>query len=201
MYLNPISQGEYGPDLSHWQGKMNFKKSRAAGATLVYIKATDGIGFVDPRFKENWQAALGEGLKVGAYHYFRNDAGVDAQALNFLGTADYKNGILPPVLDVEDTKTKPIASDILRWLQIVEEAIGIQPVIYTGAWYWNRDRFGHGVTWASGYRLWVSSFNPYAAKIPEDWKRWWLWQFSGKGNGRGKYFGAGGADIDLNRAA
>ncbi|MDX1416762.1 MAG: glycoside hydrolase family 25 protein [Candidatus Promineifilaceae bacterium] len=195
-----IVPGEYGVDVSHWQGEMDWFQCREAGATIAYIKATEGENWVDPRFFENWNRARQPNLKLGAYHYFRNGESSEAQARHFLHTVGDYDALLPPALDVEDGTAPPDADHIRQWLAIVEDALGVRPVIYTGAWYWNNDRFGGPVPWASEYRLWVSSYNYYAADIPTDWNTFWLWQFSGVNNKRGHIFGAQSADIDLNRA-
>lgn len=203
--LPPVEQevifpGEYGVDVSHWQGEMDWFKCQDAGATLAFIKASEGREWVDPRFFENWNAIRRTNIKFGAYHYFLNGVSSEAQAQNFLHTVGDYDAVLPPVLDVEDGNAAPDPDQILNWLKIVESELSVRPVIYTAAWYWNNVRFGGPVDWASDYRLWVSSFDYYAANIPTDWDSYWLWQFSGMNNKRGQIFGAKSADIDLNRA-
>jgi lysozyme len=195
-----IFPGEYGVDVSHWQGAMDWFQCQQAGATIAYIKATEGLEWVDPRFFENWNGAHQTNLKIGAYHYFKNGENSEAQAHHFLHTVGDYDALLPPALDVEDGTAPPDPDHIRNWLAIVEDELKVRPVIYTAAWYWNNARFGGPVPWAAGYRLWVSSFNYYAADIPTDWNTFWMWQFSGMGNKRGHIFGANSADIDLNRA-
>ena len=195
-----ISPGEYGVDVSHWQGDMDWFQCQEAGATIAYIKATEGVAWVDQRFVQNWNAVRQTSLKFGAYHYFLNGESGEAQAHHFLHTVGDYDALLPPALDVEDGTAPPDPDAIHNWLRIVEDALKVRPVIYTAAWYWNNVRFGGPVPWASDYRLWVSSFNFYAADIPTDWNTFWMWQFSGMNNKRGSIFGAKSADIDLNRA-
>lgn len=195
-----IFPGEYGVDVSHWQGDMDWFKCQEAGATLAYIKATEGREWIDPRYFDNWNNAKQTNLKLGAYHYLLNGESSEAQAHHFLHTIGDYDAVLPPALDVEDGTAPPNPDHILNWLQIIEAELNVRPVIYTANWYWNNIRFGGPVPWASDYRLWVSSFNYYAADIPTDWDTFWLWQFSGMNNKRGPIFGAKSADIDLNRA-
>ena len=201
-YVDPelIFPGEYGVDVSHWQGDMDWFQCQEAGATIAYIKATEGLEWVDPRFFENWNKARQTNLKIGAYHYFKNGESGEAQAYHFLHTVGDYDALLPPALDVEDGTVPPDPDKIRKWLTIVERELNVRPVIYTAAWYWNNARFGGPVPWASDYRLWISSFNYYAADIPTDWNTYWMWQFSGIENKRGHIFGASSADIDLNRA-
>lgn len=195
-----IQTGEYGVDVSHWQGEMDWFQCQAAGATIAYIKATEGAAWVDPRFYENWNNARRTNMKLGAYHYLKNGESSEVQAHHFLHTVGDYDMLLPPVLDVEDGNVPPDADHIREWLAIVEDELGVRPVIYTGPWYWTDERFGGPVSWASDYRLWVSSFSYYAVDLPTDWNTYWMWQFSGVGNKQGPIFGAGSADIDLNRA-
>ena len=91
-YVEPelIVPGEYGVDVSHWQGEMDWFKCQEAGATIAYIKATEGEEWVDPRFFENWNRVRQTNLKFGAYHYYKNGESSEVQAHHFLHTVgDY----------------------------------------------------------------------------------------------------------------
>ena len=65
---------EIGIDVSKWQGDIDFKKVKDAGATFVMIRVgsqqgVDGEYILDPYFKQNIENALANDLKVGAYFY------------------------------------------------------------------------------------------------------------------------------------
>src|SRR5205807_9805596 len=62
----------WGVDVSHHQHRIDWRKLTADKRIgFAYVKATEGVSFVDGRFRENWSAARRAGLRVGAYHFFR----------------------------------------------------------------------------------------------------------------------------------
>ena len=58
-------------DISHHQGSVDLAAYKAAGYRRISMKATEGTGFTDPKFKERWQAAGKLGLERIAYHFQR----------------------------------------------------------------------------------------------------------------------------------
>lgn len=70
---------EIGIDVSKWQGDINFKKVKKAGATFVMIRVgsqqgVNGEYILDPYFKTNVENATKNGLKVGVYFYSYADS-------------------------------------------------------------------------------------------------------------------------------
>ena len=57
-----------GIDISKWDGTWDAIKAKQAGATYVFIKASQATS-TDPQFLDNWQKAKDAGLLRGAYHY------------------------------------------------------------------------------------------------------------------------------------
>ena len=68
-----------GIDISNWQGDVNFD-SVSKTQDFVIIKATEGVGYKDPRF-EQYRAELRR-LKIptGYYHFARPDLGNSPEA-------------------------------------------------------------------------------------------------------------------------
>lgn len=65
---------EVGIDVSKWQGNIDFKKIKKAGANFVMIrigvqKTLKGELEIDPYYKENMKKAKENGLKIGVYLY------------------------------------------------------------------------------------------------------------------------------------
>lgn len=65
---------ELGIDVSKWQGEIDFKKVKEAGAEFVMIRighqdGFDGEYIIDPYFEQNIKNAKENGLKVGVYFY------------------------------------------------------------------------------------------------------------------------------------
>jgi len=171
---------------------MDWAAAKAAGVTHAYIKVSEGL-FVDPRFRENWAGAKAVGIKIGGYHYYRNHLRPEGQIALFVRLMGQDIGDRPPALDIEDVDAHPVEDEIEEALLLVEEGTKVQPVIYTGDWYWD-SRFGH-LAWASSYKLWIASYRDTEPTLPADWSEYWLWQF---GWGRGLDYGATSTWIDLN---
>lgn len=71
-----------------------------AGIELVYIKATDGVTYVNPKLDEQYNGAKAAGLLVGFYHFAERNLPVD-EYNHFIGTTSQYQADLPPVLDYE----------------------------------------------------------------------------------------------------
>ena len=74
---------EIGIDVSKWQGDIDFKKVKNAGATFVMIRVGSQNGVkgdyvLDPYFKQNIENALKNDLKVGIYFYSYADSKKEA---------------------------------------------------------------------------------------------------------------------------
>ncbi len=195
-----------GSDVSHWQVGIDWGKMARAGVKFTFIKATQGTGYVDKRFKTNWAGAAQAGILRGAYHFFLPDYNAAGQARHFHNTLSSTGslGEFPPVLDVE---RRPLqGSGIKRCLEELERLFKRKPIIYTSAGIWNT--LG-GVRWAKEYPLWVAQY-PYRAwssdmlekvsrrqpSLPKDWNAWIIWQFTERGPG--STYGVDSRAIDLN---
>src|SRR5512144_242532 len=90
-----------GIDVSYWDAGIDWPKVRATGQRFTFVKATEGEGYTDPTFDDNWLGARAAGLLRGAYHFFRCNADPAKQAARFLGALDALDdeGELPPVID------------------------------------------------------------------------------------------------------
>ncbi|MGZ2421241.1 glycoside hydrolase family 25 protein [Rhizobium laguerreae] len=104
----------YGIDLSHHNfagGKtIAWHELPAHKISFVYLKASQGVRFVDKTFVDNWNqlGKLQSGEKPvlrGAYHFLSADLPPDTQATNFLnqiGRVPFDAAVdLPPTLDLE----------------------------------------------------------------------------------------------------
>lgn len=145
--------GGPGIDVSHHQGSIDWLAAYADladdaeddAAPWVYVKATEGVGYTDPRFYANVLGARGAGFDVGAYHFARLDSGVNAQddaqaeVDAFLEAVDRTSCNLRPCLDIELGGIKRRDPRWCRdWISVaigrVRNATELLPVIYTGYW-------------------------------------------------------------------
>lgn len=162
---------------------VNWLEIRQAGNLFAFAKATDGVGFVDSRFGDNWLGMRNAALIRGAYHYFRVAQDAATQADNFLNHVHLEAGDLPPVLDIEGTGNGGATNEqwingVRTWLNRVRASTGRTPIIYTRANYFNRhldNTFGE-------FRLWVAHWGAANPTLPQSWPPggWTFWQFAGE---------------------
>ena len=166
-----------GIDVSHYQGHVDWSAVRAAGCAFAFAKATEGAGVTDPFFAANWQGMKAAGLARGAYHFYRPEQDAAQQAAHFLSVVQLQPGDLPPVLDIETNdgvSGSALVGGVQTWLDAVEPAAGVTPIIYTDASFWDahfNDQFGQ-------YPLWVAHYGPSPSPLPRGWSEWTFWQYS-----------------------
>ncbi len=179
----PASTRLPGIDVSHYQGRVVWPSVKSAGVRYVYVKATDGITYTDPRYAENVAALQSLDVPYGAYHFFEPQDDPIAQAKHYLSKVDTTKASLPPVLDVEITrqlKPEQIRSRVKQWLDYVEKETGCRPMLYTYGAFWDENLGAE----FSRYPLWLAD---YAATptLPEGVEAWRFWQHSEKGQVNG----------------
>jgi len=170
-----------GIDVSHLQQTIDWIQVQQAGKAFAFMKATDGITWTDPLFMTNWSGATAAGLLRGAYHFYETNDDPTAQAENFLNAVQLAPGDLPPVVDIEaikgGTSASQVVKDLQTWLDVVEQATGRIPMIYTDSGFWSSlgtSAFGH-------YPLWIAEYGVQSPKLPSGWASWNFWQFSESG--------------------
>lgn len=164
-----------GVDLSAHNGEVDFKRVAADGVNFVFLKATEGSTFKDPKFNANYEAARRAGLTVGAYHFFRFDSDGYEQGRNFLETVDSLALDLPLAIDIEEwgnpecDDTEAVV-EALRGMIFALEGGRHKVIIYTNKNGYTRFVRGR----LEEMPVWVCSFtNP---PMPSD--EWLLWQHS-----------------------
>jgi lysozyme len=183
-----------GIDVSHFQGEVDWRAVAAAGVRFAFVKATEGLDDVDPRFAENWQQSRAAGLLRGAYHFLHPNLDARRQAAHFLAVVTLDDDALPPALDVEVTdgvERAALTACIETWLATVAAAVGCKPVVYTDPSFW-RDNVGANL---SSYPLWLACYGPQP-EVPASWPTWTFWQHSQSGRVDGI---AGPVDLDSCR--
>ena len=185
----------HGTDISHWQGNINWQKMKSKNVKYVFMKASEGASFRDPRFTDNWKNAKEAGLYRGAYHFYRNGVNPITQAHLLMSQLNGDKGELPLVLDCEDTIGTVDKQELLGCLKEIENLSGRKPIIYTGKWWWN-PKVGN-VEWAKEYDLWIAQYvNVSQPSLPIGFNKWLFWQYSSSGNGA--QYGVSSNRIDLN---
>ena len=172
-----------GIDVSKWQGYVDWEAVAEAGIDFAFIRVSDGLDYQDAYFQSNWSEAKAQGIVRGAYQFFRSDEDPVAQAQYLLDEmGPLEAGDLPPVCDVETADGQSpavIAERVQTWLDVVEDALGVKPLIYTSPGVWgsiiNSADFG-------AYPLWVAHWGASCPTMPTGWSDWIFWQTSDSGS-------------------
>lgn len=127
------STNNYGIDISHHNGKIDWEKVSSTPLLFVYIKATEGATHVDKRYLENFEGANDAGYKVGSYHFFRMTSSAHEQFTNFKKIVDRDKQDLIPMVDVETSdkhSAKELRDSLNVFIGLVREFYGVRPMIY-----------------------------------------------------------------------
>lgn len=190
--LRPI--GTEGIDVSLYQGIIDWARVKASGKTFAFIKTTQGNNITDPKFDMNWSGAKAAGVLRGGYHYYKFGVDPLAQASLFLSKLAADKGELSPVVDVEDTTAPANQTQLKQFIDTVTAKLGVRPILYTAAWFWNNTLWGGAVPWAKDYALWVAHYGVDNPTLPTDWTTWKYHQYSNTGTVAGI-----NGSVDLNR--
>jgi GH25 family lysozyme M1 (1,4-beta-N-acetylmuramidase) len=200
--VRPVNGMMPGIDVSDWQGDVRWKHV-ATKASFVYVKATEGIGFLSKTYAPQYDGAKAEGMYAGSYAFGRPDDGRSAaQADYFIDNASLSaagratdSTTLPPMLDIEWpyahngrlvaaypcyglTPTEMVAW-IKGFVDEVKARTGSPTMIYTAAGWWNTCT-GGSADFADD-PLFVASYNKGQPHLPQGWTQWTIWQYSSKG--------------------
>ncbi|MBM9510001.1 glycoside hydrolase family 25 protein [Actinacidiphila acididurans] len=161
--------GSQGQD---WASYQDWSPS-TAGLAFVLIKATEGGGYVNPRYTSQLAAARAGNVVPGHYHFAR-PGGMQAQADFFLRKISLKPGDVL-ALDWEDTGVSSADKD--AWIKYVQaKAPAHQVLLYCNRDFWlNRDHSSF-----AGDGLWIADPDAPAGH-PRIQHAWVLHQYSEAG--------------------
>lgn len=163
-----------GIDVSHWQGKIDWKAVAADDVKFVML-GTRSQGRPDPTFDYNAKSAYNEGIALGAYIYSYATTVSQAEAeadfvLNLI--KDYPISY-PIAFDAEDEQTlgklpkSQIAAIILAFTKKIRAA-GYYPIIYAND-YWIASKLDLNAL--AGIDIWVARYNKkHAYANPVMWQ-------------------------------
>jgi GH25 family lysozyme M1 (1,4-beta-N-acetylmuramidase) len=179
----PAGETVFGIDVSKWQGEIDWAAVADSGVRYAFIRASHGTGIIDEWFDVNWQQARAHGVLRGVYQYFEPAQDPIAQAdlmLDMMG--ELQPGDLPPVIDVEsntDSTPPQTAAAVQAWVDHVEAATGVQPIIYTGRYFWQDHVASDAFV---DYPLWIAHYTDGCPNIPDPWTTWAFHQYSSTGS-------------------
>lgn len=201
IWLNTPSKSKYpvrGIDVSSYQGVIDWEKIESQKISFAFIKATEGSGFTDEYFAENYKNSAHTSIRIGAYHFFSFDSPGKTQAENYIKSVEKRDNMLPPVIDVEyyngngsdppdEEKARQNLNDLINELK---SYYGMDPIIYATDVTYDRYIKNH----FENNDIWIRSIFTKAA-LSDD-RKWTFWQYCN----RGRLDGYNGVEkfIDLN---
>lgn len=188
-----------GPDVSNWQGAVDWSAVRGAGHEFAILKATEGTGYADPGVDVNRARAHASGMAaVGLYHFARG--GDPVAEANFFSA--HVGPLAADEFPVLDWEISPPGTDPVAWCaaycDTVRARLGKLPVIYLNGPRVARSDWSPLV--AMGVRLWLAGDGVNAA-YDNDPKlvtvQWWGQPALKQYSETGRVPGIDGA-VDLN---
>lgn len=192
--------GLKGIDVSHWNGKVNYKTVKKAGYSFVIIKAggSDAGLYMDSKFEENYAAAKAEGLKVGCYFYLGKTFPVsDHSGIKetnfFLSLIAGKKFEYPCFIDIEEhfLVSRETMSYCLNWMAQAIADAGFIPGFYgsdiacfSPAGLVNKSSLNN-------WPIWVARYGASPAIVDD----WYLWQYNNS-----QRFNGMNVDFDVNES-
>jgi hypothetical protein len=170
--------GIYGQD---WAGYQSPAPS-VTGLSFVFLKATEGLTYVNPRYAAQLAYARLHKLTVGHYHYPHMANSPAAEADRFLAVADIASGELP-CLDWEgyDTANKkvPVATQVAYKNAFLARVRGKLPTHQVGT-YANKAYLDFDPSGPYGDFFWIATAGLPAGK-PGISRPWLFHQYGASG--------------------
>ena len=179
-----------GIDVSGWQRNVNWKYWWNKGKRFAYVKATEGTGYTNPYYHQQYNGSRKVGMIRGAYHFALPNRSSGATQANYFvtnGGGWTRDGTtLPGALDLEWNPYGPACygkskTGMRAWIKAFHDTYkartGRWPVIYTSTSWWShcvggRHRFGKTAP------LWVARYSTNVGALPPGWNRYTFWQYS-----------------------
>ncbi len=190
-------------DVSHHQGVIDWVKvvNSSFKPEGVFIKATEGLGYTDPKLISNAKGAKAVGLKIGYYHFAslndknelidaKNEAKAFITAIKILPKNDY-----PLVLDIESNPGKLSKEEVLIWVNTFFYELAqngyTDYILYSYSPFLNENLpVNHKL---GNIKLWVADYSEPLI-LPRGWSKQWLWQYTQTGKIQGIV-----GNVDLNK--
>lgn len=189
----PLYGGEaqtLGHDVSGHQGDVDWPAAASTGAKFAYVKATEGTGFVNPRFLQQYNGSYNVGMIRGAYHFARPDISDGASQAHYFvdhGGGWSKDGkTLPGALDMEynpygatcyGLSQSAMVSWIRDFLNTYKSRTGRDAVIYSNYNWWSTCT-GNTTAFNSTNPLWVARYASTVGTLPGGWPFYTFWQWT-----------------------
>lgn len=170
------------PDVSFWQGDIDWDAMRAKTDTVI-IRAGQNV-WEDIQFKRNWAEAKKRGMLRAPYYFYDDRVSPGAQADKWHSLLKDDPPEMEAITDWENTFGGQFTGlrNVVAMMERME-AYGYKSAIYTG-YFWFRSN-SNAVANASHYAylklrpLHLAWYTSIASQvlIPAPWPELWMWQF------------------------
>ncbi|GAB1512238.1 lysozyme [Actinophytocola sp. KF-1] len=177
-----------GIDVSGHQGNVDWPYWWGQGKRFVWVKATEGTGYRNPYFAQQYNGSYNQGFIRGAYHFALPDRSSGATQANYFSSngggwsGDGKT--LPGALDMEynpygATCYGLTQSQMTAWIRDFSNTYKARwnkyPAIYTSTSWWNQCV---GSSFGTTNPLWVARYASTVGTLPVGWSYYTVWQYS-----------------------
>lgn len=150
------------------KGSHNVRGTADYPVSFVYIKSTEGTSVRNKFYVNDYAQARKHGIRAGAYHFFSVKSSGAAQAKHFIQNTLFREGDLPPVLDIEPTDAQirymggpeAMFSHIRTWLRDVERRAKVKPILYVNQMFVNK-YLSAQPDLKRDYRIWIARYSEY----------------------------------------
>ena len=176
------------------RGHKNVKGTADYPVSFIFIKSTESTTIRNKFFVNDYAQARKHGIRTGAYHFWSMRTTGAAQADHFIKNTLFKDGDLPPVLDIEPTKSQVeqmgadrMFQQIRVWLRTVERFTHVKPILYVNQMFVN-NYLSKQTDLKRDYRVWIARYSEYKPDV-----RLAFWQLCPDGRVAGIQ-----GDVDIN---
>ena len=177
------------------RGSNNVSGTADYPVSFVYIKSTEGTSIRNRFYLNDYAQARKHDIRTGAYHFWSVRTSGAEQATYFIRNTLFREGDLPPVLDVEPTNAQIAQSggaerlfrEIRVWLKAVERHTGVKPILYVNQMFVN-NHLSKQPDLKRDYRVWIARYSEYKPDV-----RLTYWQLCPDGRVAGIQ-----GDVDIN---
>ncbi|MBH5336968.1 lysozyme [Streptomyces pactum] len=182
-----------GVDVSSHQGNVAWSTLWNSGVRFAYVKATEGTGYKNPYFAQQYNGSYNVGMIRGSYHFALPNVSSGAAQANYFvdnGGGWSRDGkTLPGALDIEynpygSTCYGKSQTAMVSWLKdfvnTYRARTGRDPVIYTSTSWW-KTCTGNNASFGSINPLWIPRYGSSVGELPAGWAFHTIWQYTSTG--------------------
>ncbi|WNV83937.1 lysozyme [Umezawaea sp. Da 62-37] len=179
-----------GIDVSSHQNQVDWTAHWNEGKRFAYVKASEGTGYLNPAFEQQYNGSYDVGMIRGSYHFALPDRSDGATQANFFvdngGGWSPDGRTLPGALDVEynpygGTCYGLTGVAMVEWIKSFNDTYfartGRWPVIYTSTQWWNQCTENLG-DFDDTSPIWVARYAADIGPLPHPWEFHTIWQYT-----------------------